>query len=123
MNNLYKSYQEAKEINVALNEAKKILEKEKNMLEFHEDLRNVMADIVLGVEKHSISLEFVDLYKEEIGIKIISEKIKTSGNGISFYIPGLEAKQYYFKLNKTNLNKIEKYLQKKGSDDLSIKFC
>ena len=78
MNNLYKSYQEAKEINVALNEAKK-------MLEFHEDLRNVMADIVLGIEKHSVPTRFVDLYKKEIGIKIMS-------GYISFDITGLERK-------------------------------
>lgn len=103
MNNLYELYK----ISLATNN---ILKKEQLELDFKKDMQKLICNVIRGEEEHCFSSDLDNYYKNKVGIKTKKRDYIMSTS-------------YYFTINKTNLNKIQKHLEKLGDDDLSIKFC
>ena len=104
MNNLYEIFEQMQEVYKDFENAKKELKKGEKFIEFREDLQEVLCDILKGKKEHYLRKDIAELYEKKLGIKC--KEITRN------YFPSIFSfGDYMFKLNKTNLNKIEKYLQ------------
>lgn len=105
MNNLYEIFEQMQEVYKDFENAKKELKKGEEFIKFREDLQEVLCDILKGEKEHYLDNDIRTFYKEKVGIEV-------KENNNYYYIPYnfMRSGRYMFKLNKTNLNKIEKYL-------------
>lgn len=88
-------------------ENKKRKEEEKRQDEeraFNEEIRNIKSEIILGKEEHQI--ENKELLKK-LGIKYKKNKVKV------YYPLNSSWHEYYFEYNKTNIKKIQNYIDNK----------
>lgn len=105
MNNLYEIFEQMQEVYKDFENAKKELKKGEKFIEFREDLQEVLCDILKGEKEHYFDYDIRTFYEEKVGIKV-------KENDTYYFSYGfIKSGRYMFKLNKTNLNKIEKYLQ------------
>lgn len=104
MNNLYEIFEQMQEVYKDFENAKKEIKKGEKFIEFREDLQEVLCDILKGKKEHYLRKDITELYEKKLGIKCKETKR-------IFYPSVFNYEDYMFKLNKTNLNKIEKYLQ------------
>ena len=93
-------------------ENKKRKEEEKRQDEeraFNEEIREIECEIILGKEKHYSNNEKV--------LKTIDIKYKKNSNFVYYPIFAIEdrikLRKYYFEYNKTNIKKIQNYIDNK----------
>ena len=105
MNNLYEIFEQMQEVYKDFENAKKELQKGEKFIEFRKDLQEVLCDILKGEKEHYLDNGIRTFYEEKVGIKVKENNTYYISYGF------MRSGHYMFKLNKTNLNKIEKYLQ------------
>lgn len=88
----------------------KISNKEKidKELENYKEIKRIIFEISIGSEKYSTNNK--ELF-DEIGIKL---KTKSTSMHFSWY---KQEQKYEFKLNKTNIAKIQKYIDRENKDE------
>jgi len=114
MNNIYKTFQDVQELMKQIKIEKEELEEKEKDIEFRKDIQQFLADIIVGKDKHGFPFRLASRYKK-LGIATKQRHKDYSFISVSMFGEYND----YFIINKTNISKIEKYLE--GDDDLSIK--